>query len=151
MGALPASTKRCQPRPSEAALDACAGTAKAVELVASGASNAFPSGPLFVKNDEYLLVDAGVTLDASRNAADYQKPGDVAKCGDIASQDNGCYALVNIDGSGSGVVGTRAPNGVLGTIDGRGWATIINGEYDESWWALGEQAVSRTTVPTECP
>jgi polygalacturonase len=135
--AAPPDTTRIQ-----AALDACAGSGKAVDLVATGASNAFLSGPLFVKGDEYLLVDAGATLYASRNAGDYQKPGDVAKCGYIASQDNGCYALINMDGSNSGVIGTRAPNGNLGTIDGRGWATIINGEYDESWWALGEQAKS---------
>jgi len=143
-GLFPTALETAPPDTSrvQAALDACAGSGKAVELEADDASNAFLSGPLFVKSDEYLLVDAGVTLYGSRNAEDYQKPGDVAKCGYIASEDNGCYALINIDGPNSGVMGTRAPNGNLGTIDGRGWATMINGEYDESWWALGEQAKS---------
>src|SRR5579875_702158 len=132
----PPDTSRIQ-----AALDHCAGTQGAVELASSRPFNAFVSGPLFVRGGEYLLVQAGVTLYASRNAEDDQKPG-ASQCGYIAGNGNGCYALINIEGNGSGVMGTRSPDGTLGTIDGRGWATMINGQSDESWWALAEQAKS---------
>ena len=52
------------------ALDAC-GAGKAVELKPAGASNAFLSGPLELRDGVTLLLDKGVTLYASRNPKDF--------------------------------------------------------------------------------
>src|ERR1700728_1947322 len=58
----------------QAALDRCAGTGRAVVLAPGfgNSNNAFLSGPLTIGSREVLLIQAGVTLYASLNPADYQ-------------------------------------------------------------------------------
>src|SRR5580698_7381726 len=55
----------------QTALSGCA-QGHAVELVANGSNNAFVIAPIFIPPGVTLLVDGGVTVFASRNAADYQ-------------------------------------------------------------------------------
>ena len=109
--AAPPDTARIQ-----AALNACAGTGQAVVLAASPPSGgpgsgppdtAFLSAPLTIGNDEYLVIGAGATLYASRNAADYQITGDPA-CGSIGTSSSGCNAFITVTGVDSGIEG-RAP------------------------------------------
>lgn len=96
----------------QAAIDAC--TTGAVKLVAgSNEENAFLSGPLTLKSSVTLWVDQGITLFASRSPVDYQIAGK-NNCGETASADNGCNALITAtDAINSGVIGE-------GIIDGRG-------------------------------
>jgi polygalacturonase len=111
------------------ALDTCP-RGQAVELQREGAHNAFLSGPLDLRGGVTLLVDAKVTLFASRDARLYEvRPG---SCGIVDASGRGCRALIN----GSGVAGA----GIMGdgTIDGRGWAKVLG--KDVSWWELAEQA-----------
>src|SRR5690348_11271570 len=129
----PPDTSRIQ-----AALNSCAGSSHAVELKASGSSNAFLTGPLTIGSSVTLLIDAGVTLVASRNPASYQVSG-AATCGTIASNDGGCRALITISGSGSGVMGTQS-GGHQGLIDGRGDLDILG--TSTTWWTLASNAKS---------
>ncbi|PVZ84704.1 polygalacturonase [Serratia sp. S1B] len=115
----------------QAAINAC--NSGAVKLVAGDAGeNAFLSGPLTLKSGVTLWVDQGVTLFASRSPVDYQIT-DKNNCGQTASSDNGCNALITAtDAINSGVVGE-------GTIDGRGGAVMTSGKYANilTWWDVG--------------
>jgi polygalacturonase len=122
----------------QAALNSCAGSGHAVELRASGSSTAFLTGPLTIGSSVTLLIDAGVTLVASRDAANYQVSGGPT-CGTIASSDSGCHPLVTISGSNSGVMGTQG-GGHQGLIDGRGDLDILG--KSTTWWALASAAAS---------
>lgn len=146
----PPDTSRIQ-----AALDSCTGSGKAVELTASGGQNAFLSGPLTVNGGEVLLVDAGVTLDASRNPADYQVSGQ-PKCGTLGASDGstlgtatGCVPFIAVRGNGAGIMGTRNASGGQGLIDGRGDQDMLG--TSTTWWALAESAHSKTTTQQENP
>ncbi|HEV2344199.1 MAG TPA: glycosyl hydrolase family 28 protein [Actinocrinis sp.] len=130
----PPDTSRIQ-----SALNSCAGTGQAVELTASGSNAAFLSGPLSIGGNEVLLVDAGVTLYASRNPADYQISG-ANTCGTIASSDNGCKSFITMAGSGAGLMGTRDSAGSQGIVDGRGGQDMLN--TSQTWWALATAAKS---------
>ncbi|MGH3415058.1 MAG: glycosyl hydrolase family 28 protein [Actinocrinis sp.] len=132
--AAPPDTSRVQ-----SALNSCAGTGKAVELRAGGGNTAFLSGPLKIGATEVLLVDAGVTLYASRNPADYQISGKQT-CGTIASSDNGCNPFISLSGSGGGLMGTRNASGGQGIVDGRGGQAMLN--TSETWWQLATAAKS---------
>jgi len=123
----PPDTSRIQ-----SALTSCAGTGKAVVLATSGADSAFLSGPLTIGSSEYLVVDVGVTLFASLNAADYQA-GSGSTCGSIASSSSGCNAFITVTGSNSGIEGTQNSSGGQGVIDGRGDLDIYG--TSTSWWA----------------
>ena len=90
------------------ALDACA-TGRAVKLAASGANNAFVTGPLTIPAGVTLWVDAGTTLYATRNATVW---GSAAQ-------------LISVAGADSGIVGD-------GTIDGQGGEPNIGAT--QSWW-----------------
>ncbi len=121
------------------ALDGCA-EGQAVELKADGASNAFLAGPFQLRAGVTLLVDAGVTLFASRDARDYDlTPG---SCGIVSEKGKGCKPLI----SGDHVAGAAVMSD--GTIDGRGWAKLIG--KSDSWWDLAHQADGRTTNQN-CP
>jgi polygalacturonase len=113
----------------QGAIDQCP-TSRAVELKADGASRAFLSGPLQLKNGVTLLVDAGVILFASRNPRDYDTaPG---RCGTTDDSGKGCKPLIGGDGiSDAAVMGE-------GVIDGRGGAKLIGASV--SWWDLAEEA-----------
>src|SRR5215467_1729755 len=131
--ATPPDTARIQ-----AALNSCAGSGHAVELKASGSNNAFLTGPLTIGSSVTLLIDAGVTLVASRNPANYQVSGGPT-CGTVASKGGGCKALITIGGSNSGLMGTQS-GGHQGLIDGRGDIAILG--TCTTWWALASQAAS---------
>ncbi|HEU5356259.1 MAG TPA: glycosyl hydrolase family 28 protein [Actinocrinis sp.] len=123
----------------QSALGSCAGSGKAVELKASGGNAAFLSGPLSIGANEVLLVDAGVTLYASRNPADYQISGK-STCGTIASSGNGCNPFITLSGSGAGLMGTRSSSGSQGIVDGRGGQAMLG--TSETWWQLATAAKS---------
>jgi polygalacturonase len=113
----------------QAALDAC-GKSKGVVLKVKGAANAFLSGPLQLRAGVALVVDKGVTLFGSRDAAVFEtSPG---SCGILAQKRGGCRPLISVkDVAGAAVMGD-------GVIDGRGGEKILG--KDVSWWDLAEQA-----------
>jgi polygalacturonase len=90
---------------------------QAVELKASGARNAFFTGPLQLRSGVTLLIDGGAILFGSRNPRDYDlQPG---VCGTITERGHGCKAILNGDHvAGAAVMGD-------GVIDGRGGARIL--------------------------
>ncbi len=122
------------------AMDSCT-PGEAVELVSSGSNHAFLIQPITIPSGVTLLIDAGVTVYASRNPADYQKPGNVETCGTVGTQGNGCMHLISDVGSitGSGIMG-------YGIIDGRGGdKLLVDGEEASySWWDLGAKAYTTT-------
>jgi polygalacturonase len=120
------------------ALDAC-GKGHGVVLRTNGASNAFLSGPLELREGVTLIVDKGATLFASRDAALYEKT--FGSCGLVNDSGSGCKPLISAQHiSGAGVMGD-------GVIDGRGGEKILG--KDLTWWDLAEQARSggRQQVP----
>ena len=155
--ALPAPTNELFPDVAEsappdtariqAALNACAGSGQAVVLAASPPAGgpgsgppdtAFLSAPLTIGNDEYLVIGAGATLYASRNAADYQIAGDPA-CGSIGASSSGCNAFITVTGVDSGIEGEGAgPH--QGSIDGRGGQDILG--TSTSWWQVAATATA---------
>lgn len=131
--AAPPDTSRIQSQ-----LDGCAGSGKAVVLAASSGHNAFLSGPLTVRQGETLLIASGVTLFASRNAAQYQVSGKPT-CGTVASSDGGCAPFISVTGANAAVMGTTSGSGGnQGRIDGRGDLTLVG--KSESWWQLALDA-----------
>ncbi len=126
----------------QAALDRCAGTGRAVELAGDAVGNSFLSGPITIGRHEVLLVDAGVTLYASLNPADYQIPAQYPAntCGAVSAAGGGCYPFITFGGSGSGLMGTRGPDGSLGAVDGRGNGTLVGST--QTWWDLAATADS---------
>ncbi len=128
----------------QAALDRCAGSGRAVMLAPGfgNGSNAFLSGPLTIGSREVLLIDSGVTLYASLNPADYQIPAQFPTntCGTVSAAGGGCYPFITFAGSGSGLMGTRGPDGSLGAIDGRGEDTLVGST--QSWWDIAQTAAS---------
>jgi polygalacturonase len=117
----------------QAALDRCArpnGAKRAVVLRARGAANAFLSGALGLRSNVTLVIDSGVTLFASRDPTTYEIGR--GACGVVAKTGRGCHAL--LDGSSITGAGVMGP----GTIDGRGWATMLG--RDSSWWDVAEAA-----------
>jgi polygalacturonase len=117
------------------ALDGC-GAGRAVELadyvgpLAGLPGNAYLSGPLTLPEGVTLLVDKGVTLFASRRAADYDvTPG---SCGVIMqAKGRGCKSFITIRAKNTAIMGD-------GVIDGRGGAKLLDKGY--SWWALAVKA-----------
>ena len=116
------------PRIQEA-LDSCS-KGHGVILRVHGSNNAFLSGPLELRDGVTLIVDKGVTLYASRDAAVFEKtPG---SCGLVNESGSGCKPLISAQHiSGAGVMGD-------GTIDGRGGEKILGKNL--TWWDLAEQA-----------
>ena len=128
----PPDTSRIQ-----AALNSCSGTGEAVVLALSGSDNAFLSGPLSLPASVTLLIDAGATLYASRNPANYQVSGQ-ATCGTVASSGNGCKPFINVTGSNAAIMGTQSSSGSQGAINGRGDQDILG--TSGSWWTLSNTA-----------
>ncbi|MGH3191149.1 MAG: glycoside hydrolase family 28 protein [Streptosporangiaceae bacterium] len=124
------------------ALDLCAYTGRAVELVTAGSNNAFLSGPLTIRAHEVLLVQDGATLYASLNPADYQIPSQAPAntCGTVSAAGGGCYPFITFGGSDSGLMGTRGQDGSLGAIDGRGNGTLVGST--QTWWDVAAAAAS---------
>ena len=118
------------------ALGNCVGSGKSVELKANGSHTAFLSGPLTIGGGETLLVDSGVTLFASLNAAQYQVSGKPT-CGTVATSEGGCKPFLTVNGANAAVMGTSVA-GSQGRVDGRGDLTLYGGS--ESWWQLAQDA-----------
>jgi polygalacturonase len=129
--ASPPDTSRIQ-----SALNSCTGTGRAVVLAASGADKAFLAGPLTVGGGEVLVIDAGVTLYASRNAANYQVSGKPA-CGTVATSGGGCRPFITVNGANAGIMGTGGGSG-QGLIDGRGDLDLVG--QSVTWWDLATTA-----------
>ncbi|HLJ47198.1 MAG TPA: glycosyl hydrolase family 28 protein [Bryobacteraceae bacterium] len=127
------------------ALDSCASTGQAVELRSSGSNNAFLTAPIRIPPAVTLLVDAGVTVYASRNPRDYDANSSQS-CGTIAASGSGCVALINVNRSnGAAIMG-------YGVIDGRGYLPLlVNGApSNASWWDLADQANTQK-LNQNCP
>lgn len=131
--ATPPDTSRIQ-----SALNGCVGSGKAVVLAASGSNKAFLSGPLTVGGSEVLVIDSGVTLYASRNAANYQVSGKPA-CGTVATSEGGCKPFITVNGANAGIMGTQGSSG-QGLIDGRGDLDLVG--QSVTWWDLANTAKS---------
>ena len=129
--ASPPDTSRIQ-----SALNSCVGTGKAVMLAASGGDSAFLAGPLTVGGGEVLVIDTGVTLFASRDAANYQVSGKPA-CGTVATSDGGCKPFITVNGANAGIMGTQGSAG-QGLIDGRGDLDLVG--QSVTWWDLATTA-----------
>jgi polygalacturonase len=131
------------------ALDGCA-PGMAVELRTVAGNNAFLTGPLEMRTGVTLLVDKGVTLFGSRDAALYEVTGEGVTpglCGTIAAGAppavfpapqrpapvrGGCRPLISvINAKNVGIMGD-------GVIDGRGYAKILGKDY--SWWEMARKA-----------
>jgi polygalacturonase/pectin methylesterase-like acyl-CoA thioesterase len=131
----------------QAALSACAGTGKAVELSmdSAGTYNAFLSGPLSMPSNVTLLVDPNVTLYFSRNVQDYDAVSGTHTCGTINASSNTATCLPLID-----IPGTSTNVGIMGygKLNGRGGDTLFNtfttAGYSmpatPTWWNLASQA-----------
>ena len=133
----------------QSALDKCK-PGMAVELKPSSGNNAFLSGPLEMRTGVTLLIDEGVTLFGSRDAAVYESTAEGATaglCGTIAAGPppavfpapqrpapvrGGCRPFISIvDAKDVGIMGD-------GVIDGRGYAKILGKDY--SWWEMSRKA-----------
>jgi len=114
----------------QSALNACP-AGKAVDLQSSGSSNGFLIAPITLPKGVTLLVDAGVTVFASRNPRDYDADG-TNTCGAVVPTGGGCKPLITVNrADGAGLMG-------YGTIDGRGGLPVLlNGTPSMSWWDLG--------------
>jgi polygalacturonase len=113
--------------------DGC-GAGKALELAADGASHAFLSGPLELREGVTLLIDKGVTLYGSRDPKVYEvSPG---SCGVVSEEKSGCRPLI----SGKHVAHAAIMGD--GVIDGRGGARLLvdGKEKGKTWWDLAEDA-----------
>jgi polygalacturonase len=138
--ASPPDTARIQ-----AALDSCQGSGGGVVLApgaAPGSGASFLSGPLTVRSGEYLVIDAGVTLFATRDAAAYQAKGK-ATCGSIGTSSTGCNPFIAVNGDNSGVEGTvvlTRHGRRWGTIDGRGDMTVLG--TGTTWYQIAATATA---------
>lgn len=111
------------------AIDRCA-QGGAVHLAAGGANASFTSGPLTLRSKVTLVVDAGVTLNASTNPMLFDR-GEKT-CGTLDAAGKGCRPFITVDGaSGAGIMGG-------GTIDGQG-GQPIDGK-SETWWQIARRA-----------
>lgn len=122
------------------AMSACP-AGEAVELATGtdsggGTNDAFLTGPLQIPSGVTLLVDAGVTLYASRNPRDYDVNATTHTCGTVDSLGTGCNPVISVNKTvGAGIMG-------YGTIDGRGYMKmLLNGQPGpKSWWDIANDA-----------
>jgi polygalacturonase len=129
----------------QAALDSCK-PGMAVELKPASGNNAFLTAPLELRAGVTLLIDEGVTLYGSRDAALYEyKPDDPSTpvyCGTSTAVGTipaaapkgraGCRPLIGVNNvKDAAIMGD-------GVIDGRGYAKILGRDY--SWWEMARKA-----------
>ena len=118
----------------QSAMDLCA-PGQAIELRPAVSNNAFLIAPIRIPRGVTLLVDAGVTLFASRNPRDYDANSSKA-CGTISTSGSGCVPLISASRSdGGGIMG-------YGVIDGRGHLSMLidGAPSGTTWWDLANQA-----------
>jgi len=134
LGTLSSETQLDSPR-IQAAINACP-AGQAVELAPSSGNDAFLIGPITMQSGVTLVVDAGVTVYASRNPRDYDSSS-AHTCGIVDNSGNGCNPVINVSKTvGAGIMG-------YGTIDGRGYMKMLqsNGQPGpESWWDIAHDA-----------
>ena len=94
------------------------------------AASSFLTGPIQLRVGVTLLVDAKVTLYASRNPRDYDiSPG---SCGIVNQAGHGCKPIISANGvAHAAVMGD-------GVIDGRGGEKLTG--QNVSWWDLAQEA-----------
>ncbi len=107
-----------------------------VELVPSSGMYGFVMPPFSLPTGIWLVIDAGVTVFASRKAEDYDSGG--GKCGTTFSGSNGisggCKAWITSSNStGSGIAG-------YGRLDARGWDTLSDRSPETSFYSNATQA-----------
>jgi len=120
------------------AMNACP-SGEAVELAANGIGNAFLIAPIKIPAGVTLIVDAGVTVFASRNPRDYDANSSQA-CGTIAASSSGCVPIITVSrADGSGIMG-------YGIIDGRGHLPMLvdGASSGVSWWDLARNAQAQS-------
>ncbi|MGA7159345.1 MAG: pectinesterase family protein [Acidobacteriaceae bacterium] len=113
----------------QSALDHCTPN-HAVILRARGADNVFLTGPLNLRSNVTLVIDANTSLVASRDPRIFDiAPG---TCGIVSERGHGCKPLITADNvTNAGIMGA-------GSIDGRGGATLLNQHV--TWWDLAHTA-----------
>ena len=129
----------------QAALDSCK-PGMAVELKPASGNNAFLTAPLELRAGVTLLIDEGVTLFGSRDAALYEyksdDPAATVYCGTSTAVGTvpaaapkgraGCRPLIGVNNvKDAAIMGD-------GVIDGRGYAKILGRDY--SWWEMARKA-----------
>jgi polygalacturonase len=132
----------------QAAITACP-AGQAVRLVpGAGGESAFLTGPLTMSTGVTLWVDAGVTLFASRNPADYDLG--TGYCGTASTwSGKACAPLITVPG-------TTADVAIVGDgiIDGRGGSLLTSGAgpngLPRSWWDLAFET-KIASVKQQCP
>jgi polygalacturonase len=121
----------------QSALDHCT-AGHAVVLRADGPRNVFLTGPLTLRSNVTLVVDANTALVASRDPRVFDiAPG---TCGIVSDRGHGCHPLItgeNIVNAGIMGAGSRA-GAPGGSIDGRGGATLLG--QNVTWWDLAHTA-----------
>jgi polygalacturonase len=133
----------------QAALDKCT-PGMAVELKPASGNNAFLTGPLELRTGVTLLVDEGVTLFGSRDAAlyEYKDATTTGLCGTSPATTATVATPPAAPRPGGARVGCRplisamnVKNAAVmgnGVIDGRGYAKILGKDY--SWWEMSRKA-----------
>ncbi|HEU5351516.1 MAG TPA: pectinesterase family protein [Terracidiphilus sp.] len=125
----PADERRLDTGRIQRALDTCS-PGKAVVLRADGRNNVFLTGPLTLRSNVTLIVDANTALVASRDPRVFDIT--TGSCGIVAHRGHGCRGLIVGNGiENAGIMGA-------GSIDGRGGATLLG--QNVSWWDLAHQA-----------
>jgi Glycosyl hydrolases family 28/Bacterial Ig-like domain (group 3) len=107
-----------------------------VELAPSEGMYGFVMPTFSIPNGIWLVVDAGVTVFASRKAEDYDSGS--GKCGTTFSGSSGisggCKAwITSSNTTGSGIVG-------YGRLDARGWDTLSDRSPETSFYSNATQA-----------
>ena len=127
---LPEAAERRLDTPRiQRALDECP-AGKAVVLATGPDARGFLAGPFTLRSGVTLVVEKGAVLFASRDPRLYDlKPG---SCGTVTREGHGCRPFITADGAKH--AGLMGP----GTINGRGWATLLG--QAESWWDLAQRA-----------
>ncbi len=130
------------------ALDTCK-PGMAVELKGAAGKDAFLTGPLELRSGVTLLIDSGVTLFGSRDAAVYEMTGPdmtLGLCGTIAKAVPAVFpapprAAAVKGGCRPLIAATNVKDAAImggGVIDGRGYATFLGKGY--SWWQMARKA-----------
>jgi polygalacturonase len=134
---------------------------QAVELKQQDGNNAFLTGPLELRSGVTLLIDEGVTLYGSRDPRVYEialpdaKPGDPIKCGTTIPRpgpfgsEAGMAQAASLRRGGCRplIAATNVTNAAImgdGTIDGRGYATLLGKDF--SWWQMARKAEPKDDI-----
>ncbi len=124
----------------QGALNRCEAGKAVVLATGDGERRAFLTGPLQLRAGVTLVIGANAILMASRDPRLYDI--EKGRCGTVDKQGHACTALIT--GSGVAHAGVMGP----GTLEGRGWATLLGQHV--SWWDLAQQAKTEK-LNQSCP